>query len=191
MHGSWSVKEWITKRLSGRSKTDGIILILIGILVLIILIPTGDGKKTGNVDQLTQEETDGKNTAEMRQTQTDTEYTKALEEQLTDLIESMDGVGKVRVMLTLSDDGLVYLDKDVRIQEKTREETTVVYDMGDTKEPYVVRRERPKVEGVVVVAQGGDRPGIATEIIGAIQSLFDLEAHKVKVVKMSVQEESL
>ena len=33
------------KRLSGRSKTDGIILILIGILVLIILIPTGDGKK--------------------------------------------------------------------------------------------------------------------------------------------------
>ena len=183
LHGSWSVKEW--------SKTDGIILILIGILVLIILIPTGDGKKTGNVDQLTQEETDGKNTAEMRQTQTDTEYTKALEEQLTDLIESMDGVGKVRVMLTLSDDGLAYLDKDVRIQEKTREETTVVYDMGDTKEPYVVRRERPKVEGVVVVAQGGDRPGIATEITGAIQSLFDLEAHKVKVVKMSVQEESL
>ena len=54
MHGSWSVKEWITKRLSGRSKTDGIILILIGILVLIILIPTGDGKKAGNVDQLTQ-----------------------------------------------------------------------------------------------------------------------------------------
>ena len=80
MHGSWSVKEWIMKRLSGRSKTDGIILILIGILVLIILIPTGDGKKAGNVDQLTQEETDGKNTAEMRQTQTDTEYTKALEE---------------------------------------------------------------------------------------------------------------
>ena len=114
-----------------------------------------------------------------------------MEEQLTDLIESMDGVGKVRVMLTLSDDGLAYLDKDVRIQEKTREETTVVYDMGDTKEPYVVRRERPKVEGVVVVAQGGDRPGIATEITGAIQSLFDLEAHKVKVVKMSVQEESL
>ena len=64
MHGSWSVKEWIMKRLSGRSKTDGIILILIGILVLIILIPTGDGKKAGNVDQLTQEETDGKNTAE-------------------------------------------------------------------------------------------------------------------------------
>ena len=97
----------------------------------------------------------------------------------------------MRVMLTLSDDGLAYLDKDIRIQEKTREETTVVYDMGDTKEPYVVRRERPKVEGVVVVAQGGDRPGIATEITGAIQSLFDLEAHKVKVVKMSVQEESL
>ena len=134
MHGSWSVKEWITKRLSGRSKTDGIILILIGILVLMILIPTGDGKKAGNVDQLTQEETDGKNTAEMRQTQTDTEYTKALEEQLTDLIESMDGVGKVRVMLTLSDDGLTHLDKDVRIQEKTREETTDLYDYPEKPE---------------------------------------------------------
>lgn len=142
------------KRLSGRSKTDGIILILIGILVLVILIPTGDGKKAGNVDQLTQEETDGKNTAEMRQTQTDTEYTKALEEQLTDLIESMDGVGKVRVMLTLSDDGLAYLDKDVRIQEKTREETTVVYDMGDTKEPMLCEENARRWRGSLWLRRG-------------------------------------
>ena len=92
-------------------------------------------------------------------------------------------------MLTISDDGLTHLDKDVKTQEKSSEETTVIYDSGDSKVPYVIQKERPNVEGVVVVAQGGDRPGVITEITDAVQSLFGLEAHKVKVVKMSVQEE--
>ena len=33
------------------------------------------------------------------------------------------------------------------------EETTVVYDTGDTRQPYVICRQMPKIEGVVVVAQ--------------------------------------
>jgi len=47
----------------------------------------------------------------------------------------------------------------------------------------------PKIEGVVVVAQGGGNAKTVTEISNAVMSLFPVEAHKVVVVKMSVQEE--
>lgn len=187
MNGFSSVREWITKRLKTRSKTDGIVLILVGILVLIVLIPVGDSKKEN--DDPAGQTAKSSESAGSGQMQTDTEYVQVLEEQLQVLIESMDGVGSAHVMLTLSDDGLTHLDKDVKTQEKSREETTVIYDSGDGKVPYVIQKERPTVEGVVVVAQGGDRPGVITEITDAVQSLFGLEAHKVKVVKMSVQEE--
>ena len=190
MNGSWSVKEWITKRLKIKSKTDGIILILIGIVILIVLVPTGENTKKKNANETAgcgKSSTD--ESISESQVQTDTEYVRMLEDQVQELIGSMDGAGKVRVMLTLSDDGLTHLDKDVKTQEKTREETTVIYDLGDTKQPYVIQKERPRVEGIVVVAQGGDSPGVIAEITDAMQSLFDLEAHKVKVVKMSVQEE--
>ena len=190
MHGSGSMRDWMTKHFKTKSKTDGIVLILIGILVLIVLIPTGGTGGRKKQTALSEAESQKMDHAfDTAQIQSDSAYAQALEKQLEALLESMDGVGSVRVMLTLSDDGLAHLDKDVKTQEKSREETTVIYDSGDGKVPYVIQKERPKVKGVVVVAQGGDRPGVITQITDAIQSLFDLEAHKVKVVKMSVQEE--
>ncbi len=63
----------------------------------------------------------------------------------------------------------------------------MVYDTGDTRQPYVICRQMPKIEGVVVVAQGGGNAKTVTEISNAVMSLFPVEAHKV-VVKMSVQD---
>jgi len=52
-----------------------------------------------------------------------------------------------------------------------------------------LKYQMPKIEGVVVVAQGGGNAKTVTEISNAVMSLFPVEAHKVVVVKMSVQEE--
>ena len=48
----------------------------------------------------------------------------------------MDGVGKTRVMLTFSDEGTDQLDKNVTKDGNKKEETTVVYDTGDTRQPW-------------------------------------------------------
>jgi stage III sporulation protein AG len=63
----------------------------------------------------------------------------------------MEGVGKVKVMITLKDDG-------------------------------------ERVEGVLVVAEGGGNASVCADILSAVQSLFSLEAHKITIVKMSVSE---
>ena len=166
--------KWIKKR----NKSDFVVLILLGVMVMIVAMPTGAKQS--------QKETQ---TQEQQELQTEDSYKEQLQQQLKELLEHMDGVGKTRVMLTFYDDGTDQLDKNVTKDGSKKEETTVVYDTGDTKQPYVIRRQMPKIEGVVVVAQGGGNAKTVTEISNAVMSLFPVEAHKVVVVKMSVQEE--
>ena len=165
--------KWIKKR----NKSDFVVLILLGVMVMIVAMPTG--AKQSQKETQTQEQTE-------QQLQTEDSYKEQL---LKELLEHMDGVGKTRVMLTFSDEGTDQLDKNVTKDGNKKEETTVVYDTGDTRQPYVICRQMPKIEGVVVVAQGGGNAKTVTEISNAVMSLFPVEAHKVVVVKMSVQEE--
>ena len=44
------------------------------------------------------------------------------------------------------------------------------------------------VEGVSVVAEGGDSALVQKNISEVIQALFGIEAHKIKVVKMKQEE---
>ena len=46
-----------------------------------------------------------------------------------------------------------------------------------------------KVEGVVVVSEGGDNPRVVTEISNAVMALFHIEAHKVTVIPMKNAED--
>lgn len=167
--------KWIKKR----NKSDFVVLILLGVMVMIVAMPTG--AKQSQKETQTQEQ-------KGQQLQTEDSYKEQLQ-QLKELLEHMDGVGKTRVMLTFSDEGTDQLDKNVTKDGNKKEETTVVYDTGDTRQPYVICRQMPKIEGVVVVAQGGGNAKTVTEISNAVMSLFPVEAHKVVVVKMSVQEE--
>ena len=43
----------------------------------------------------------------------------------------------------------------------------------------------PEVLGVLVVAKGGDNPVTVREITEAVQALFGIEVHKIKVMKMN------
>ena len=168
--------KWIKKR----NKSDFVVLILLGVMVMIVAMPTG--AKQSQKETQTQEQKE-------QQLQTEDSYKEQLQKQLKELLEHMDGVGKTRVMLTFSDEGTDQLDKNVTKDGNKKEEITVVYDTGDTRQPYVICRQMPKIEGVVVVAQGGGNAKTVTEISNAVMSLFPVEAHKVVVVKMSVQEE--
>ena len=42
----------------------------------------------------------------------------------------------------------------------------------------------PQIEGVLVLAQGGDNAVVSANITEAVMALFGIEAHKIKVMKM-------
>jgi stage III sporulation protein AG len=119
---------------------DCVIFILLGVLVLIIAVPTGTGSENSESlsDKQAVENAAGSDT---------------VQEQLAAILTRIEGVGNVRVMITFSDE------------------------------------KQLSVEGVVVVAEGGDSPGVEEQIREVVMSLFSVEAHKVIVVKMSGQEE--
>ena len=167
------LREWIQKILGKRSKTDYIVFLLVGVLLMLIAIPTGAETQLSGTDEVRYEET----------------YREQLERQLEKLLSRMDGVGKCEVMITLEDDGQTYVDKNVTTDADKRQEETVVYDTGDKKVPYVILKKKPKVAGVVVVTEGGTNAKVVTNISNSVMSLFQLEAHKITVGKMSVQEE--
>lgn len=131
-----------------------------------------------------------------------TAYEQELEARLAVLIGQIQGVGKVQVMVTVSRSSQQILQQDVsqessivretdpqgghRDNQQLRQENQTVLTGGSgTSQPYVIGEIMPVVEGVVVACEGGDRPSIQAEISAAIEALFDLAPHKIKVCKMA------
>ena len=77
---------------------------------------------------------------------------------------------------------LTYIGTPCRIERATG---TVYEKNGSGQEkPYVSETMEPEVSGVLVVSEGGDDPVTVREITEAVQALFGIEAHKIKVMKM-------
>lgn len=49
--------------------------------------------------------------------------------------------------------------------------------------PLLEKELRPEVSGIVISAQGGGEASVKAEITAAMEALFDLPAHKIKVLK--------
>ena len=131
------------------------------------------------------------------------DYLSDLESRLQKVLSKVEGIGNVEVMITLkSSKELVTLKDTPYTQESVNEndgeggsrqssnieqqESTVIVDSGDGESmPYIIKEIEPEVAGVLVIADGGGNISIKTEIMEAIQVLFNVPAHKIKVMKMN------
>ena len=68
---------------------------------------------------------------------------------------------------------------------QSRSSQTAIYDGGGSSQgaPYVTKELTPEVAGVIVIAEGGDDPVAVENIIEAVQALFEIDTHKIKVMK--------
>ena len=198
-------------------KDNFLILVLTGILLVIIALPTeksgegntgpvpetvGPGEDTGAVFQReVSQSPEGTAQEEAQWTDTDEAYAAYLEDRLTESLSQMADVGKVKVMITLKASRELVVEKEQPIarsstnesdsaggsrvvSEMDSNENTVYRTEGNLSEPYVVKTLSPQIEGVLVVAEGAGNGTVNRTIVEIAQALFDIEAHKVKVVKM-------
>ncbi len=151
------------------------------------------GEETGSYS------TYGNNTTYMNELD---KYTASLEEKLENMLMSVEGAGKVKVMITLkntstkevlmeepySESNVTEKDGDggSRDTNEKNQDYNVIYkeDGSGTSIPFVVSEHSPKVEGVAVVAEGGDSALVKEKITGIIKALFDIEINKIAVGKM-------
>lgn len=130
------------------------------------------------------------------------EYEKEMEDRLKELLESMDGVGAVQVMVTVkattqkvvltenpyTSSALEESDGEGGVRTSKEESmdynTVYVTDSNGNTVPYVLNEIMPEVEGVAIIAEGGDSPTIKDKINTVVKSLFDIEANKISISKM-------
>ncbi len=119
----------IWNKLLGNKKNQWLILLLVGILLVVIAIPTKSGteKDTG-----------------FRMTENEDANATEMEKRLESILGQMQGIGEVHVMITYKQDN--------------------------------------QVEGVVVVAEGGEQGVILQKITEVVRALFDVDSHKIKVI---------
>ena len=129
-------------------------------------------------------------------------YIEEMESKLCGILKKVSGIGEVEVMITLKNskeqvplkdrpytqEGLNELDGEGgnRTNSKVqRDESTILVTNDDGNEvPYIISEIEPEVEGVLVVAEGGDDVEIILDIMETVEVLFDVPAHKVKVMKL-------
>lgn len=127
-------------------------------------------------------------------------YEKQLEERVKELLRMTEGVGEADVMIVLKSSGEKIIHEDQKRRRASSEEadsaggtrktvdeeaekSVVFVENGSEKAPIVEKELRPAVEGVVISAQGGGNASVKTEISEAMQALFNIPAHKIKVLK--------
>ncbi len=178
-------------KLKRGKKNQWLIVALVGVLILVIAIPVPKKEETQKVETI--ETTVLEENGQM----------ETLERRLEGVLRKVAGVGKVNVMITRKSSGEKVVEKDRPVTdgsmkeedgettsrsttEKTLEEATVfVQDGQGGQMPYVKEELEPEIQGVIVVAEGGNDPKVIRNITEAVMALFDVEAHKIKVMKMN------
>lgn len=185
--------KWKWKKLDFKDKNTWLVFGLLGVLLLVIAMPTeqADDKEPKTV----QAQPPVENTTESGQ---ESDPTAALEKRLEETLSLIDGAGRVRVMITLKDTGEKVVEKDVARRTETdsggsqntdQSQSSVYARDGSVETPYISNELTPQVEGVLVVAQGGGNSMVKQNILQSVMALFPLEAHKITIVKMSMQED--
>lgn len=197
MENKW--KEMLNQ-LKEKGKLPGkmqlLIILLVGILLVVIVIPVPDRKNTDTAENKNDE-----NKTKNYQADSEEEYEQYLERRVSKALEYVQGVGKTEVMITLKSSGQNVVEKDQKsssqitdeedssggtrsVKDNTADKTSIYEQSSDgTQSPYVSKKLTPEIEGVIVIAQGGDNAVVVENITEAIQALFGVEAHKIKIMK--------
>lgn len=193
------LQKWVTKGkeklLSFGVKEWGMLLVA-GLCCLVIVFPTKKEEEENQkgVMQQTGLETGMQNTESA-------DYVTRMEEKLSELLSGVEHVGKVSVMITVngSVEKNILQDGSRETEQMTEtdsaggsrnsvsersEGTTVFSDTEGESAPYVLSENYPEITGVVVIAEGSGTGTVDLDILSAVQVLFDLPAHKIRIMKM-------
>ena len=109
----------------------------------------------------------------------------SISESLEQILGQIEGVGRVKVMLTQSAGEITIYQEDTDHSGDTVREDTVLVTGESRQEMGLVRQViPPKYQGAVVVCQGGDRAAVRLAIVDAVAAVTGLTSDRITVLKM-------
>lgn len=124
------------------------------------------------------------------------DYSAYLEKKLANILSKLEGVGEVNVMVTLensvekitatnttkSTENIVENDGEGGTRQVQREDLTMqVVTRGSDGSLLVVKEIKPKVLGVIVIAEGVDDPEVKEKLYEAVKTVLGITGNKVQV----------
>ncbi len=174
------------------NKTQLLTMFLVGILLLVVAwpMPGQEPEEKGDAEPVSDS---GLSDEEA--------YQEYLEKRIARALEQVEGVGRAEVVITLKSTAEKVVEKDQvsdsqtsseadsvggtrTIDERSSQRESVYEQRSDgTQTPYVRKELTPEIGGVLIVCDGGDNAVVLRDITEAVQALFGVEAHKIKIMK--------
>lgn len=201
------LKELVVKKQGepNKKKIENLVIFLIILIITIIVINViwnGDSEKSNEQEPTSDKNKKLASSVEEVQTSTDTVTEDETVKKLEEILSKINGVGKVKVMLTYSQTSQTIPLYNQDSSEKNTEESdkqggTRKITETDTKTEIIYKEENgkkvpitqsiisPKIEGAIVTAEGAGNAIVKTNIIQAIEAVTGVATHKIQVFEMS------
>ncbi len=114
-------------------------------------------------------------------------YEESLEERLKEIVEEIDGVGEVRVMLTLEGSALYTYatdtSQDTKAEGDSKRESTIVLSANgsNSKEAVVRGYTLPEIKGAAIVCSKKLTPTLQSKVIGVASAALGISTSKIYV----------
>lgn len=148
------------------------LVVLLG--VVLMLLPTGGKAQTsGDSSELPGE------TYSLEET----------EQRMAEVLGTIDGVGRVRIMLTLRAGSSLRLVEDSSLSDSTggqtkQEKQVLTVNRGSGRQEVVVTQQLyPTYQGAVVVCEGAGSSSVRLAVVNAVSVLTGLSSDRISVVK--------
>lgn len=126
-------------------------------------------------------------------------YKQEMQEKLSDILATIEGVGRVNVLLTVSASEEVIFAQEIKEDESleaskrtTKRDNSYVLvdgsDSGGSKREALVRKIlTPQISGVIVVCEGGANVAVKESIYKTVSVALEIPTNKIYVAKARAQ----
>ena len=191
------LKEIFKKSEEGKDKKKQIENIVVFIIILIVTVLIINTTWSGEENEGIESNEDPTKVLAY----TDSSQQDNLEKKLEDILETINGVGKVNVLIKYSESSTIVAMYNETISESTTKENDgdggtkdvketenkkeIVYtDEDGTNKPITEKVVMPIIEGAIVTAQGAGNANIKASIVSAVEAVTGLAVHKIQVFEM-------
>jgi stage III sporulation protein AG len=203
--GKWMqmMEKWVGGGPGGSKRMNTfrwlVIIGLCGVAILILnsfvsvqeVDPLGEGRASPAQSQEVFMNKDGKDTMFE-------DYEHQYESRIKDILETIVGVGEVEVLVTVDSTEEIIVERNTResqqvtkerdqngadrhITDITRDRQVVLHEVSGDQNPIIVKKIKPKIRGVVVVAKGAENLTVKKMIVEAIRRGLDVPPHRIWV----------
>ena len=170
------IVEKVKNKLKLKFSNKGNILVLVGFIgIFLILMSELPLNKSDNLDK---KDNDKSNTT----------YVEEIEKKTSQIVSSINGVGRCKVMITVMQTNESVYAKNVDENNQhgyySQNNEYVLYKDENGETPMLIKENYPKITGVAIVCDGADKIEVKKQIIDVITSLFDISSSHISVSKI-------